>query len=485
MKQMMLSSTFATGLFLTVPMIAEAALGDQALKEGMSHSDVKELQEVLKEKGHFTYHTATGYYGSITTEAVSAFQRARGLAQTGQASKETLDQLLNQSSGVTARATVTVMKPGVTSEQVVNLQHQLKQAGYFAQDVTGFYGRVTTEAVRSFQRDHKLAVDGIAGPQTLNTLQNLTAVTIEMAETKPVAGKPVEQKPQTNQLIRLGSSGQAVKELQEQLRNLGMFQGAADGQFNDATHHAVKQFQQEQRLSVDGIVGPKTWSSLAVAKPTGSTASPVQPPAQQPAVQTGSSLLRIGTQNEAVAAMQSQLKRIGLLNQESDGHFGTMTEQAIRAFQRQQGLTVDGIAGPATLERLNKLASGQSQPASEFNAIHVVADASELLGVPYVWGGISIDGFDCSGFLHYVYAKNGIQLPRTVAGIWDAGTDVGEPRVGDLVFFETYTSGPSHAGIYIGNNQFVHSGSSTGVTVASMDTAYWKDRYLGTKRVAG
>ncbi len=490
-KQAVLSSTFATGLFLSAPMISEAALGDQPLTEGMSHPDVKQLQEVLKAKGYFQYHTATGYYGSITSNAVSAFQRAEGLPTNGQATRETLDHLLANAAKAAQDkvATVTdgILRQGTTSSQVLNLQEQLKRAGYFHQEPTGYYGRVTTEAVRSFQRAQGLTVDGIAGPKTLTALTNTTAVSMSATSTNQAKSEQ-----QSNPTLRNGARGEAVSRLQQRLLDLGYYTGAVDGIFGQGTERAVRLMQNQHRLVVDGIVGAKTWSTLASASAMTSAGSgekqpqPADPtPAPPPADQAlgSSSLLKIGSQGENVRVMQAQLKTIGLFNQEPTGYYGTVTEQAVRAFQRQQGLAVDGVAGKQTLDRLSKLAGTPvANTGTGFSVMNIVADASELLGIPYVWGGTNTEGFDCSGFIHYVFAKNNIQLARTVAGMWEAGTVVAAPAVGDIVFFETYTAGPSHAGIYIGNDQFVHSGTSTGVAVANLKTKYWSERYLGAKR---
>ncbi|CAG9606472.1 C40 family peptidase [Pseudoneobacillus rhizosphaerae] len=111
----------------------------------------------------------------------------------------------------------------------------------------------------------------------------------------------------------------------------------------------------------------------------------------------------------------------------------------------------------------------------------LVAESKKYIGIPYVWGGTSPSGFDCSGFLNFVFVKVGVSIPRTVATIWKETTTVANPNVGDIVFFETYTSGPSHAGIYLGNNKFIHAGSSTGVTISDLNSSYWKKRYLGAR----
>jgi cell wall-associated NlpC family hydrolase len=110
--------------------------------------------------------------------------------------------------------------------------------------------------------------------------------------------------------------------------------------------------------------------------------------------------------------------------------------------------------------------------------------ALRFLGTPYVFGGTSSSGFDCSGFVQHVFATLGIGLPRTADAQYDAGKPaVGGPRAGDLVFFDTY-GGVSHVGIYLGNGQFVHASSSRGVMVSKLSEAYWASRYVGAKRIA-
>ncbi|MGC1381990.1 MAG: C40 family peptidase [Candidatus Baltobacteraceae bacterium] len=109
--------------------------------------------------------------------------------------------------------------------------------------------------------------------------------------------------------------------------------------------------------------------------------------------------------------------------------------------------------------------------------------ALHFLGVPYVFGGTTSSGFDCSGFVQHVFAMLGIEVPRTADAQYDVGRPaVGGPRPGDLVFFDTY-GGVSHVGIYLGRGQFVHASSSRGVMVSRLSESYWASRYVGAKRL--
>ena len=131
--------------------------------------------------------------------------------------------------------------------------------------------------------------------------------------------------------------------------------------------------------------------------------------------------------------------------------------------------------------------ANQTDAASNVNSTQVVSNANKLMGIKYVYGGTTTKGFDCSGFIGYVYKKVGVALPRTSAGMYATGTSVKKSNLmtGDLVFFNTLGKGVSHAGIYIGNGKFIHSRSSKGVSVSSInDPYYWGSKYVGAKRVA-
>jgi peptidoglycan endopeptidase LytE len=115
---------------------------------------------------------------------------------------------------------------------------------------------------------------------------------------------------------------------------------------------------------------------------------------------------------------------------------------------------------------------------------HITRTAMRYLGVPYMWGGTSYSGVDCSGFVQSVFAKNGIGLPRMADEQFAIGRRIamGFLMPGDLVFFETYTSGASHVGIYIGHGRFIHA-STRGVVIDALSMSYYSSRYIGARRL--
>ena len=111
--------------------------------------------------------------------------------------------------------------------------------------------------------------------------------------------------------------------------------------------------------------------------------------------------------------------------------------------------------------------------------------AKQQLGVKYTFGGAKPStGFDCSGYITYVFNQAGISTPRkTAAGFYQTAKKVSTPQIGDIVFFaNTYKAGISHAGIYIGNNQMINA-SNSGVSVANINSTYWKKHFVGYGRL--
>ena len=140
-----------------------------------------------------------------------------------------------------------------------------------------------------------------------------------------------------------------------------------------------------------------------------------------------------------------------------------------------------GLPGPPAMPS----GSGEARaPGTEVS--RVVETALALVGAPYLNGGADPSGFDCSGFVEYVFAQNGFSLPRDVQQQWRVGQPVPRPdlRPGDLVFFSITGGGPSHVGIAAGSDTFVHAPSSRGrVRTEQLSTGYWSRRFVGARRI--
>jgi cell wall-associated NlpC family hydrolase len=145
-------------------------------------------------------------------------------------------------------------------------------------------------------------------------------------------------------------------------------------------------------------------------------------------------------------------------------------------------ILMDRSMHPAKKGDIRAFAGGVLARTSKI-AKELTQSALRFLGVPYVFGGTTSAGFDCSGFVQHVFAMIGIQLPRTADAQYDAGHAIRGPmRPGDLVFFQTYAPGVSHVGIYLGHGKFV-SASDHGVMISSLSSSYWAHRFVGAKRM--
>jgi cell wall-associated NlpC family hydrolase len=131
-------------------------------------------------------------------------------------------------------------------------------------------------------------------------------------------------------------------------------------------------------------------------------------------------------------------------------------------------------------------AAAPSAAVRDATGYAITSTALALRGTPYRNGGADPSGFDCSGFVYYVFAQHGMAVPRTVLEQSRAGRSVTQDQLepGDLLFFSTVSAGPSHVGIAIGGDEFVHAPSSVGqVRVERLSAAYWASRFVGARRV--
>jgi peptidoglycan hydrolase-like protein with peptidoglycan-binding domain len=137
-------------------------------------------------------------------------------------------------------------------------------------------------------------------------------------------------------LLKKGSTGDAVRQLQQALKDLGYDPGDVDGQFGSNTESAVKAFQRDRGLTVDGIVGDITWLNIDEAD-------------------TSNPTLKKGSTGNPVRRAQKRLTLAGYDTGGVDGIFGANTESAVKRFQRDYGLDEDGIVGPMTWDKIDAL----------------------------------------------------------------------------------------------------------------------------------
>ena len=172
-----------------------------------------------------------------------------------------------------------------------------------------------------------------------------------------------------------------------------------------------------------------------------------------------------GDDGQEVVAIQKRLVELSYSINNIDGDFGPETERAVKNFQADKGLEVDGIVGSATYRAL----MNREMPPNRSNSVvrNVLRSAYSVIGTPYVFGGTTPYGFDCSGFTMSVYANFGISLPHSSGAQSGCGYDVGglaNAQPGDLVCYS------GHVGLYIGGGQIVHaSTAATGIKVSNAD----------------
>ncbi len=386
-----------------------------------------------------------------------------------------------------------LLRLGSRGPEVEKLQQALIQQGFLSGKADGIFGPATRSAVMAFQKAKGLAVDGIAGPKTLAVLYGSVASPGgNSSDEQPSRGTTISR------TLKLGDRGQDVAILQNRLNQLNFNCGKADGIFGNATYAAVVAFQKKNGLTPDGIVGPKTLAALFNDGVSTGKNPPASSPDGEPSRGTGiSRTLRLGDRGEEVATLQRRLNELKFDCGKVDGIFGLATLNAVKAFQKANGLTVDGIVGKDTIAKLYSanVVTGEgltdrSDASHGSKADQVIAFAMRYIGKPYVYGASGPDSFDCSGFTTFVYKQFGIFLERTA---WNQGNDSSFARLsreqlskGDLLFFDTSTSTYDryHVGIYIGGGEFIHASSAAGkVRIDTLDSGYYQRTFKWGLRV--
>ena len=317
------------------------------LKLNSKGTDVRNLQQDLTTLGYY-WAEITGNFGAKTETAVKRFQEENGLTADGVAGTKTLNAIAaavarkggTPASGGSAGTTLKLNSQGT---KVSQLQTDLKQLGYYYAEITGNFGERTEAAVKAFQKAKGLTADGVAGTKTLNAI----------AAAVDKAGGSSSSSSSTN--MKLGSTGTAVSALQQNLTTLGYYYGDVTGHYGNLTQQAVKKFQKAKGLTQDGVASTATLNAITSAlKNAGVDVGPG----------TVATTLREGDKGTAVTELQTMLKKLNYYYGSVTGSFGSLTKQAVRKFQDANKLTVDGVAGPATINKLRSLTGGSADSGS-------------------------------------------------------------------------------------------------------------------------
>lgn len=194
--------------------------------------------------------------------------------------------------------------------------------------------------------------------------------------------------------------------------------------------------------------------------------------------------VQVQQSNWRLKVAQQKLQVLGFSDERPSGRMTEATSSALKSFQKQHKLKADGELNDATYQKLTWEAFAK-EGIPKVKGKEIVSRAAKYKGVPYVFGGTTTKGFDCSGYVQYVFKDCKAKLPRladeqALQGIFVTQKQL---RPGDLVFFTTYAAGASHVGIYAGDGQFWSASSSKGVMLSSLKDDYWKQRYYGARRV--
>lgn len=413
---------------------------------------------------------------------------------------------------------------GTSDKSVAYIQQTLMDLGFMdPAEPTEYYGSVTMEAVKLFQRQNDLKQDGIMGEQTIAMLLNpdakrylakmgmegsditriqqrlyelgyLPSKTYITGKFENETDKAVKALQSANglgvdgkvgemtfelmysdgvvaNLMSFGDKGEVILVCQQRLKELGYLTTTPDGNYGSDTLAAVKLFQSRNDLVVDGYLGPSTREALD----------------RSSAVPNG---LVIGDEGDTVKRVQKLLIKYGYMNSGSDtGYFGEVTDKAVKSFQKNNGLTSDGNVGVKTMSRLTGdsvvrsdgtgSGSGKVDTGSAKGSVAQLLDvALSKLGCKYVWGAKGPNQFDCSGFVYWCLNQVGVRQSyitslgwRTV-GKYKKISNYKDLKAGDIIVVT------GHVGIIGENGTVIDASSSQGKIMHRGLSSWWSSRFI-------
>lgn len=411
--------------------LAVPAYAQLSVSKGIQADVVADMQVRLMELGYMDDDDPDGIFSEVTVLAIEHFQEQHSLPVTGTVDDATKTLLFS------AEAQEYVIAMGTRNTDVEELQQRLYELGYISDKPDGVFGPDTETAVKKFQKLNDLAEDGKVGKQVRELLYSGDAV---------------------SNAYSYGEESPEILSFQNRLKKLGYLMSTPDGKFGADTKAAVKRFQESSGLVADGFIGPATKAALMSSSAQGFA-------------------LAIGAEGRDVERVQEYLKKLGYLKKVT-GYFGSDTDSAVRSFQNNNKLSVDGKVGAKTL---SVLTSGSAKKSTGVhvtgtNASSFVEIAKSKLGCKYVRGAKGPDRFDCSGFVYWCLNKVGVKQGYMTSGGWAASSkytkikSIGDLKKGDVIVFK------GHVGIIAGGGNMIDASSGNGKVVKRSYTSPWCKR---------
>lgn len=260
---------------------------------------------------------------------------------------------------------------GDEADEIATIQTALKQLKLYSAGITGHYGEKTETAVKKFQKKYALEDNGIVNEATRAALYEAAGITYTASSgssSSPSSSSSSSSTVSDSSILRYGTRSDEVMKLQQNLTALGLYSGTISGHYGSITEAAVMNFQRKNGLSADGIAGAKTLAKIAEAVNGSSSSSSSNSSSSSSSSgssgSSSSSLLKYGTNSEAVRTLQQNLKTLGYYTGSVTGNFGRLTKEAVYNFQKANGLSADGVAGSKTLAAITGKLSGSSSSGS-------------------------------------------------------------------------------------------------------------------------
>ncbi|MBQ8093964.1 MAG: peptidoglycan-binding protein [Clostridia bacterium] len=390
----------------------------QYYRLGDEDEEIATIQSALKQLKFYT-GDITGHFGTRTKEAVVKFQKKYKLQADGIVGDDTLQQLysvagievlpttsVTSSTSSSSSSSGSVLHYGSQNEQVRQLQQNLTALGYYSGSITGHYGSKTEASVSAFQRANGLSADGVAGTKTLNAisaaLTGSTSSSSSSSSTSKTTTTSTVTASSSDNMLKLGSKSDEVRTLQTNLKTLGYYSGSITGNYGNLTKEAVYNFQRANGLSADGVAGAKTLAAIktklasngssSTSTSSVSTSTSSSSSSSSTSVLATSATLMEGSKGDEVKKLQKMLASLGYFKGNQTGNFGSVTKDAVIAFQKSKGLTADGIAGAKTLAAINAdYSSGSSS-----GTIKVASASKVIYSSFYNWRNSYSNGEYCT-----------------------------------------------------------------------------------------